>query len=159
MSSGQPSDRRTEFRRRVLHRAVLAFNEGKSSVTGLIRDLSSSGAKFVTDHEIDLPSEATLLYSDETEQSCIIIPRPMPREFGLRFLGPRRLSLQGRDARLSRLLGELRSISPHRYVEICRRSRYLGDEVLRSHCDAVVRAYDFVLAHLTKRLGSSSDEP
>ncbi len=77
---------RTFARHRVLKRADVVFNKRNSVVSGLGRNLSETGARFVVNAPVDLPGELTLRFPDRQEWRAEIAWQRGGTEFGLRFV-------------------------------------------------------------------------
>ena len=73
-------------RHRVLKRAHVVFNKKNSVVSGLVRNLSETGARFVVNAPVALPRELTLQFSDCREWQVEIAWQKGGMEFGLRFV-------------------------------------------------------------------------
>ena len=78
-------DRRSETRHKSLKRAEVVFNNRNSVVSGLVRNLSSTGAKFIVDAPVDLPNDVSLLLSTGEEYQAEIKWQKGKTEFGLKF--------------------------------------------------------------------------
>lgn len=72
-------------RRRVLKGVRLAFNAGRSTMTGLMRDISDTGARVSVENSLTVPDNLTLLFSDGSRRECRVARREL-RELGLHFL-------------------------------------------------------------------------
>jgi hypothetical protein len=86
-----PSDERSEDRRHAVRRkslkgAEVVFNNRNSVISGLVRNLSEAGAKFVVDSPVDLPKEIHLRLPFGKEHKAEIIWQKGKTEFGLRFI-------------------------------------------------------------------------
>jgi hypothetical protein len=72
-------------RRRVLKGVRLAFNAGRSTMNGLLRDISDTGARVSVENSLVIPDSLTLLFSDGTRRECRVARREL-QELGLHFL-------------------------------------------------------------------------
>jgi hypothetical protein len=72
-------------RRRVLKGVRLAFNAGRSTMNGLMRDISTTGARVSVENSLTVPDTLTLLFSDGSRRECRVARREL-RELGLHFL-------------------------------------------------------------------------
>lgn len=71
-------------RRRVLKGVRLVFNEGRSNMIGLLRDISETGARVSVENALVIPDEVTLLFQDGSRRDCLVARREL-RELGLHF--------------------------------------------------------------------------
>jgi hypothetical protein len=83
-------DRRATVRHKSLKGAAVVFNDRNSVVTGLVRNLSEAGAKFVVNSPVELPYEVVLRFSDGEEYNAEVTWQKGGTEFGLRFLDGRK---------------------------------------------------------------------
>jgi PilZ domain len=72
-------------RRRVLKGVRLAFNAGRSTMNGLMRDISDTGARVSVENSLTVPDTLTLLFPDGSRRECRVARREL-RELGLHFL-------------------------------------------------------------------------
>ena len=79
-------DRRATIRHKSLKGAGVVFNDKNSVVTGLVRNMSTSGARFVVSSPIDLPHDVVLKFSSGEEYNAEVTWQKGGMEFGLRFV-------------------------------------------------------------------------
>jgi hypothetical protein len=89
-----PSDDRDEERRKTQrHKAFkganVIFNNRNSVVTGVVKDLSEAGAKFVVSAPVELPAAVHLRFPNGDERKAEIIWQHGKTQFGLRFVDPK----------------------------------------------------------------------
>lgn len=71
-------------RRRVLKGVRLVFNQGRSTMSGLLRDISETGARVSVENSLVIPDEVILLFQDGSRKNCRVARREL-RELGLHF--------------------------------------------------------------------------
>jgi len=85
-AEGQTADRRRSVRQRTLRGAVVVFNSRNSVASGIVRNLSEGGAKFVVEYPMHLPHEVSLRLSAEDERAAQVAWQKGGLEFGLQFI-------------------------------------------------------------------------
>ncbi len=96
---GQLSDweQRRDPRRRVLKGATVAYNNRHCTISCMIRDISSGGARLSATSSVDIPDTFELIVElDGLEAECEVVWR-YGKDIGVRFLSPLRHSAPKRD--------------------------------------------------------------
>ena len=96
---GQLSDweQRRDPRRRVLKGATVAYNNRHCTISCMIRDISSGGARLSATSSVDIPDTFELIVElDGIEAECEVVWR-YGKDIGVRFLSPLRHSAPKRD--------------------------------------------------------------
>ena len=78
-------EKRSASRRKVLKGAHAVFNDGRSTISCIVRNLSDDGALLRFDSVIGLPDAFVLALSDGTRRACAI-QRRSGTEVGVTFL-------------------------------------------------------------------------
>lgn len=82
-------DRRRHVRRRVLKRGKAIFNDNKTVIDCMIRDLSEGGARLVCAQAVSLPSSFQLIFVAERQMREVRVAWRRAEELGVEFLsGP-----------------------------------------------------------------------
>jgi len=81
-------ERRATARRKVIKGAEVVFNNRNSVVTGLVGNLSETGAKFVVNAPVSLPRDVYLRFPTGEERRAEITWQKGGIQFGLRFIDP-----------------------------------------------------------------------
>jgi hypothetical protein len=79
------SDRRRAERHRVLKGAFAAFNDGRSTISCIVRNLSEHGARLRFDNVLGVPNRFTLVLQDDRHIPCLARWRT-GSEIGVQFL-------------------------------------------------------------------------
>ena len=84
--SRDDEERRRAVRRKTIKSAQLVFNNRNSTVSGLVSNLSETGARFVVNAPVNLPGEVQLRFPDGEERNAEIEWNKDQTIFGLRFV-------------------------------------------------------------------------
>jgi len=79
-------ERRRAVRRKTIKSAQLVFNNRNSTVSGLVSNLSETGARFVVNAPVKLPAAVQLRFPDGEERNAEIAWSKDQTIFGLRFV-------------------------------------------------------------------------
>jgi hypothetical protein len=79
------SDRRGSERRRQLKGALIVFNNGHSTINGVLRNLSDTGALIKVPSTIGVPDIFELRISNAERRRCLVVRRS-GTEIGVRFV-------------------------------------------------------------------------
>lgn len=71
-------------RRRMLKGVQLVFNNGCCVMSGVLKDMSDTGARVSVENSVSLPQSLALVFDDGSKRMCEIARREL-REIGLRF--------------------------------------------------------------------------
>jgi hypothetical protein len=82
---GKGADLRRHPRRRVLHRALIVFNDGNCSMGCQILDLSDKGARLMPADIILCPKEFLLKIQNGEPRHCVIVWRKSS-QIGVRYV-------------------------------------------------------------------------
>jgi hypothetical protein len=77
--------RRSGPRQRALKGARIVFNNGASSISCTIRDLSADGAKIVVESVIGIPNEFELVFDGGTQTRLCSLQWKSQKAIGVRF--------------------------------------------------------------------------
>ena len=90
-------ENRRDPRRRVLKGATVAYNNRHCTISCMIRDISSGGARLSSTSSVDVPDTFELIVEvDGLEAECEVVWR-YGKDIGVRFLSPLRQSSHKRD--------------------------------------------------------------
>ena len=78
-------ERREAQRHKSFKGASIVFNNRNSVVTGVVKDLSPAGAKFIVSAPVDLPKDAQFRFPNGEEQNIEVMWHQGKTRFGLRF--------------------------------------------------------------------------
>jgi hypothetical protein len=84
--SRDDEERRRAVRRKTIKSAQLVFNNRNSTVSGLVSNLSATGARFVVNAPVKLPAVVQLRFPDGEERNAEIAWSKDQTIFGLRFV-------------------------------------------------------------------------
>lgn len=87
-------DRRASARHRVLKRGKAVFNDNKSVIDCMIRDLSSGGARIACTQAANLPDTFVLLSVPERELRSVRVAWRHMGELGVEFLSEPKKALR-----------------------------------------------------------------
>jgi hypothetical protein len=79
-------EQRSIQRQRALKGARIMFNQSASSITCLVRDLTSDGARLVVESPIGIPDEFQLVFDDGPRARTCKVMWKLPGAIGVRFL-------------------------------------------------------------------------
>ena len=79
----EAEEHRKTQRRRTLKGAWILFNDGRSTISCIVRDLSEEGARLCVTSVIGIPSKF-VLHVDDLRRPCRVV-RTMATELGVRF--------------------------------------------------------------------------
>lgn len=153
-----PVEKRREPRRKVLFRAELAFGGALDGVSGLVRDLSERGAKFVLDHHMTLPDSGYLILQDGTRRACAVIQRAAGREVGLCFTDEKPSGSTIKNASLVAIKVAIEASSPKPLFEDLARVEFCGDGELERRMKLFMDAYRDLILHV-HQLNVSTEVP
>ena len=77
-------ERRGVARRRTLKGAHIVFNDGRSTITCVVRNLSATGALLRVESVLGVPPDFTLSMDDGTKYRCEMVRRS-GTEIGVKF--------------------------------------------------------------------------
>lgn len=77
-------ERRFSGRRRVLKGAHIVFNEGRSTITCIVRNLSTTGALLRVESVVGVPPDFVLSLDDGAQYRCRMVRRSGV-EIGVKF--------------------------------------------------------------------------
>lgn len=90
-------EQRRDHRRRVLKGATVAYNNRHCTISCMIRDISTGGARLSATSSVDIPDTFELIVElDGLEAECEVVWR-YGKDIGVRFLSPLRQSARKRD--------------------------------------------------------------
>lgn len=145
-------NRRTDERRKSLKRADLVFNNRASSVSGLVRNISDNGAKFVIEAPVDIPDRVSLRFSNGEEFQCDVVWKSSGTEFGLKFCDGIEFDLSKTKQGLNAIYQMARNLSPREILKLMETAEYFGDEEIESAVKAYVDAYNDMVGVLHDRI-------
>lgn len=77
-------ERRVAARRRTLKGAHIVFNQGRSTITCIVRNLSTTGALLRVESVVGIPPDFILSLDDGTSYRCGVVRRS-GTEIGVKF--------------------------------------------------------------------------
>lgn len=147
-------DRRGETRTDILQQVSLVFGDRDTTITGLIRNISLSGLKFVTDTPLCLPREVTLVFGNGEWFDCLVVREERGMAFGLTFADLGVFSRSRTRESLDAVYHLTRSRSPMEICTMMERVDYLGDVDLEVATRNYAAAYDHMITLYQKRVFS-----
>ena len=88
--SDPPEEKRRAPRRRVLKGAIVAYNDRRSTIPCIVRDISDTGARLRTEGVVSAPDTFMLIVElDGIEADCQVVWRKAP-DLAVRFVAPPR---------------------------------------------------------------------
>ncbi len=134
-------NRRDDPRRRTLKRADLVFNNRNSAVTGLVRNISDTGAMFLVESPQDVPGRVSLRFGNGEEFDCEVVRNSDGLEFGLKFCNSDQFDLSKTRKSIDAIYQMAKNIAPQELHQMMQMAEFFGDEELERMANAYVEAY------------------
>jgi len=138
-------NRRADQRRRTLKRADLVFNNRNSAVSGLVRNISETGAMFLVDSPQDVPNRVSLRFGNGEEFECEIVRNKDGVEFGLRFCDSDKFDLSKTRRSIDAIYQMTKNVSPEELYGLMQAENFFGDEEIELIANKYVEAYHKLL--------------
>jgi len=135
-------DRRTEPRSEILKRASVIYGDKETRVSGLIRNISLSGLKFISDKPLDLPRRVTLDFGNGETFSCEVIRETKGLEFGLKFAELADFARSETKTNIDAIYQFTKNHSPIEIFDMMEKIDFFGDEELEAAMREYGAAYD-----------------
>ena len=150
-----PDDRRAEHRREVLKHAVLHSHKDGTQVTGLVRNISRDGAKFITKLPVTLSGHVTLEFSNGETFDCEVVRDVGGKTFGLRFTNASVFDISQTRECVDGLHELVTDRSPRKIYELLEDVGFFGDEELVSRMTDLIDSYDRAVKICNERVLTS----
>ena len=145
-------DRRGEPRTDILQRVNLVFGDKDTTVTGLIRNISMSGLRFVSDSPLNLPRDVTLVFGNGEWFDCTVVREEHGSEFGLKFVDIGAFGRSEAKESIDAVYQITKSRSPMDIYTMMERVEFFGDEELEAATRDYAAAYDHMIGLYQKRV-------
>jgi hypothetical protein len=145
-------DRRVEPRSEVLERASVVFGDAGTKANGLIRNISLSGLKFVSERRLDLPRNVTLNFGNGETFACEVVREIDGKEFGLKFGDMSEFAESKIKADIDAVYQFTRSKSPMEICDTMEKVDFFGDQELEAAVRDYAAAYDRMIELYRERI-------
>lgn len=145
-------DRRGEPRTDILQRVSLVFGDKDTTITGLIRNISMSGLRFVADTPLNLPRHVTLVFGNDEQFECDVVREENGTEFGLKFSDLAAFGRSEAKESIDAVYQITKSRSPMDIYTMMERVEFFGDAELEAATRDYAAAYDHMIGLYRKRV-------
>jgi len=151
-------DRRSEPRSDILNRASITHTNGQFRATGLIRNISLSGLKFMSDKPLDLPREVRVDFGNDETFACEVVREVNKVEFGLRFLDMPAFAKSQTKANIDAIYQFTKNHTPLDIYDLMENVDFFGDEELEEAMRDYASAYDRMIKLYRERIFSQQSQ-
>ena len=145
-------DRRREPRREVLSQAAIYYGESQQRTTGLVRNISRTGANFFVDFPLDLPRDVVLQFCNGDEFDCEVVRDVGGTEFGLHFKDTNEFEKSQTKDCVDSVRSFTKSQSPRELYQLMEKVGFFGDEEIESIMKGFIASYDQVVKIYSDRI-------
>jgi hypothetical protein len=150
----QQYDRRAEPRSDILKRASVTHSDGQFRSAGLIRSISLSGLKFVSDKPLDLPRDVMVDFGNGETFACEVVRDVKKLEFGLRFVDMAEFARSQTKENIDAIYQFTRNHSPLEIYDMMEKVDFFGDAELEEAMQDYASAYDRMIKLYRERVFS-----
>jgi hypothetical protein len=145
-------DRRNEPRSEILKRASVIFGDKETRASGLIRNISLSGLKFISDKPLDLPRNVTLDFGNGETFPCEVVRETGRLEFGLKFVEMTDFARSDAKENIDAIYQFTKSRTPLEIFDMMEKFDFFGDEELETAMREYAAAYDRMIQLYRERI-------